>query len=68
MKWIAVKKRLPKCGRVKDGDLGWLVYRPKSKRKIWIETAHPDWWATDKGTSQEITHWMPLPKRPAHED
>ena len=64
MKWISVKERLPKCGKNKDGNLGWLVYKPKAVKKIVVEYTHPEWWTYDSETTQEITHWMPLPEQP----
>lgn len=65
VEWISVKERLPECAEKKDENLGWLVYRPKAQtKKIMTTFFHPDWWKADNGSSQEITHWQPLPGPP----
>lgn len=67
--WISVKERLPDCGKEKSEDLGWLVFRPTAKtKKVMTMYVHPDWWHTDNGSSQEITHWQPLPTPPKGAD
>ena len=62
--WIGVKEKLPDVGMAKNQDTGWLVYKPNASRKIETCFVHPDWWWQDDGSSQEITHWMPLPESP----
>jgi hypothetical protein len=62
--WIGVKEKLPDVGMAKSQDDGWLVYKPSASRKIETCFVHPDWWWQDDGSSQEITHWMPLPESP----
>lgn len=62
--WILVTEKLPNVGMAKSQDEGWLVYKPNASRKIETCFVHPDWWWQDDGSSQEITHWMPLPEAP----
>jgi hypothetical protein len=62
--WVSVKEQLPRVGMAKSENDGWLVYKPNASRKIETCFVHPDWWYCDDGSSQEITHWMPLPEPP----
>lgn len=62
--WISVKERLPECEAMKDENLGWLVFKPRAARKTEVHYWHPDWWRADDGSTQEVTHWRPLPAPP----
>ena len=64
MMWINVDDRLPT--EVDRSDrLEVIVYRPKSRYPVQVESLHPSLWKEDgEATGIPITHWMPLPKPP----
>lgn len=61
-RWISVDERLPKeipfdclvC-REKDGYVNQATYLNMDKKHVWL--ADCKFWISD-----EVTHWMPLPK------
>lgn len=58
--WISVKDRLPKIGKdylVTDGQ-ACMVSAFRVKKQAW------DFWSLTFWSSDHVTHWMPLPKRP----
>jgi hypothetical protein len=69
MKWISVKDRLPHDGMFeKTYKDNVLVYRPNSvSKKIDVETTFSSYWFSDNRTTNEITHWQPLPEPPEEE-
>ena len=58
--WISVKDRLPKIGKdylVTDGQ-ACMVSAFRVEKQAW------DFWSLTFWSSDHVTHWMPLPKRP----
>lgn len=58
--WISVKDRLPKIGKdylVTDGQ-ACMVSAFRVEKQAW------DFWYLTFWSSDHVTHWMPLPKRP----
>ena len=63
MEWISVKDRLPEDGGdylVTDG-FACMVSAFRSKNNEW------DFWNIKWWSSEQVTHWMPLPKPPSNE-
>lgn len=63
MKWISVKDRLPE-----EGDTV-LVFNTSGGEDclvtIAIKWPNEEWFLTEiETTSEEVTHWMPLPEPP----
>lgn len=63
-RWISVEDRLPREDE-RTERFEVIVYRPKSRYPVQVESIHPENWAAEgRVTGIPITHWMPMPKPP----
>lgn len=59
--WISVETKLPEVGKdylVTDGA-ACMVAAFRAEKKEW------DFWSINWWSSEQVTHWMPLPSIPA---